>query len=128
MTIEQARVTISMHAGTTENFFDGYCYALRYGFSDLQSIIQRFDEMMCCLQTLYEFSYPIHTDRVLLAELQAMVYNSILYCNRQCADARVVGVFAEVLSETLLSILEGTENPFSAFADYKENYDDILQP
>ncbi len=128
MTTEQARAMISMHAGTTENFFDGYCYALRYGFPDLQSIQQRFDEMMFCLQTLYKTAYPIHTDRALLSELQEMVYSSILYCNRQCSDARIVGVFAEVLSETLLCILEDTENPFAAFAHYKENYDDILLP
>ena len=34
MTLEEAREKISMHAGRTESFFDGYRYALRCGFRD----------------------------------------------------------------------------------------------
>lgn len=42
MTIEEARKKISMHAGTTENFFDGYSYALRYGFRNFEDIARGF--------------------------------------------------------------------------------------
>lgn len=49
-----------------------------------------------------------------------------MYINSQAINYPVVGVFAEVLSETLFYLLENIENPFGAFDNYKENYDDIL--
>ena len=126
MTTQEARNKISMHAGATENFSDGYSYALRYGFHNLEDIQQQFDEILICLKVLQEASDFVHLDKTLLAELNAILWSSILYINNQGLHYRAVGVFAEVLSETLVYIFENIENPFHAFDNYKENYDDIL--
>lgn len=40
MTTEEARLKISIHAGKTENFLNGYRYALKYGFRDLEDMQQ----------------------------------------------------------------------------------------
>ncbi len=126
MTKQEARIKISVHSGKTENFSDGYRYALRYGFSDTQEIQQKFDELLICLKVLKEDSSFVGMDRDLLFNLNEILWGSILYINSQKTDYRIVGVFAEVLSETLFSILENTENPFEAFDNYKENYNNIL--
>ncbi len=126
MTTKEARMKISMHAGATENFSDGYRYALRYGFHNLKDIQQQFDEILMCLKVLKEAGYFVHMDKALLAELNEILLGSILYINRQAIHYRAVGIFAEVLSETLVYIFENTENPFEAFDNYKENYDDIF--
>ncbi len=126
MTTTEARLKISMHAGTTENFSNGYRYALKYGFSDLENIQHQFDEIFICLKILKEDSCSLSLNKELLADLNEILWGSILYINCQNANYRIVGVFAEVLSETLLYLLENTEEPFIAFDNYKENYDDIL--
>lgn len=126
MTTEEARLKISIHAGRIENDSEGYRYALRNGFCDLEEIQQKFDEIFICLKILKEDSYFVYIDKELLADLNEILWGSILYINSQAVNYRVVGVFTEVLSETLFYLLENTEKPFSAFENYKENYDDIL--
>lgn len=126
MTTTEARFKISMHAGRTENFSNGYRYALKYGFCDLEGIQRQFDEIFICLKVLKDASYFLSLDKELLADLNEILLGSVIYMNRQETNYRIVGVFAEVLSETLLYILENTEEPFIAFDNYKENYDDIL--
>lgn len=65
-------------------------------------------------------------DRELLADLSGIIYGSILYVNCIKSDSGIVGVFTEVLSETIVALLENVPNPFEAFDNYKINYDDIL--
>lgn len=126
MTTTEARLKISMHAGRTENFSDGCRYALKYGFQNLSDIQQKYDEIFICLKVLYENSCFVNIDKEILSELNEILWGSILYINSQEAGYRVVGVFAEVLLETMFYLLENIENPFDAFDNYKENYDDIL--
>ncbi len=126
MTTKEAREKISMHAGKTENFSNGYRYALKYGFQNLEDIQHQFDEIFICLKVLKEASYFIPFEQELFGELSEILWGTILYINRQAHDYRVIGVHAEVLSETLLYLLENAENPFVAFDNYKENYDDIV--
>ncbi len=126
MTTEEARVKIAIHAGKTENFSEGYRYALRCGFCDVKDIQQKFDEIFICLKVLKEGACFDCADTELLAELNEILWGSILYINSQGDNYHVIGVFAEVLSETLFYLLENTDNPFDAFDYYKENYDDIL--
>lgn len=78
------------------------------------------------LKILQEASYFVHMNKTLLAELNEILLSSILYINCQKIHYRTVGVFAEILSETLVYIFQNIENPFHAFDNYKENYDDIL--
>lgn len=127
MTAKEARLKISIHAGRAENFDNGYRYALKYGLRNLEDIQHKFDEIFICLKILKKACYFIHLDKELLADLNEILFGSILYINNQENNYHVVGVFAEVLSETLLYLLENTENPFIAFDNYKENYDDILK-
>lgn len=126
MTTAEARLKISVHAGKTENFYDGYRYALRYGFHNFRDIQQKYDEIFECLKVLYESSCFVNIDKELLSELNEILWGSILYINSQAVNYQAVGVFTEVLSETLFYLLENVENPFNAFDNYKENYDDIL--
>ena len=126
MTPQQAKAKLSIHAGKTENFSEGYAYALRYGFSDIETLQQKFDEIFICLKVLKEEFYIVGIDKELLSDLNQILFQSILYRNSKADNCRIVGVFAEVLSETLCYLLENTENPFEAFDNYKENYDDIL--
>ena len=65
-------------------------------------------------------------DRELLTQLSELLWGSVSYINSQKIHSRVVGIFAEVLSETLFCLLENSEHPFDAFDNYKTNYDDIL--
>ena len=126
MTLEEAREKISLHAGRTENFFDGYRYSLRSGFHDLESVQQKFDEIFTCLKMLEKASCFASIEKELLVELHEILWGSILYVNSQAFCYRAVGVFAEVLSETLYNLLDKAEDPFEAFDNYKENYDDVL--
>lgn len=126
MTAAEAISKISMHAGRTENFSDGYRYALKFGFGSLEDIERRFDEIFVCLKILKSTSYFSTLDKELLADLNEILLGSIIYMNRQQDNYRIIGVFAEVLSETLMYLLENAEDPFVAFDNYKENYDDIL--
>lgn len=126
MTTQEAREKIAVHAGRTEKFVNGYQYALKFGPCDGKELQHKFDEILICLKTLYEASDLFQLDQELLTELNEILYGSILYLNRQQANYRVVGVFAEVLSETMLYLLEHAEEPFIAFDCYQENYDDIL--
>lgn len=126
MTETEARLKISMHAGETEDFSRGYRYALKYGFSDFANLQKMFDEIFLCLKELERVSFLVTFDRKLLYELNEMLHGSILYVNSQAAYYKKVGVFAEVFSETICYLLNGSEGYFEAFANYKENYDDIL--
>ena len=46
--------------------------------------------------------------------------------NKQLSNYRVIGVFAEVLSEVMIDFWGDTQEPFVAFDNYKENYDNII--
>ena len=54
MTPAKARLKLAVHAGETENFAGGYRYALKYGFCNLEDMIQKFDEIFICLKLLNE--------------------------------------------------------------------------
>lgn len=125
MTSEEAKEKIAIHSGSAEGFAAGYVYALRYGFCDnLEDIQQKFDEIFMCLKVLKESSCFL--DKELIRDLSQILWQSILYVNKQLSYYRVIGVFAEVLSETLIDLFGDIEEPFVAFDNYKENYDDIL--
>ncbi|MBR1703682.1 MAG: hypothetical protein IJ716_17345 [Lachnospiraceae bacterium] len=49
-----------------------------------------------------------------------------MHAGRTGVFYRAVGILAEVLSETLYNLLDKAEDPFEAFDNYKENYDDVL--
>ncbi len=67
-------------------------------------------------------------DKELIRDLSHILWQNILYMNKQLSYYRAIGVFAEVLSETLMDLLgEDTQEPFLAFDNYKENYDDIFR-
>ena len=125
MTKEEARVRLAMHAGKGETFTQGYRYAVKYGFPSLSSLKEQFDELFLCLKELLKEPYGAE-QKELFADLSEIILGSILYINRQGKQYRVVGVFAEVLAETMYNIAEGVENPFEAFDAYPDNYDDIL--
>ncbi|HIY21736.1 MAG TPA: hypothetical protein H9841_07550 [Candidatus Flavonifractor merdigallinarum] len=127
MTAEEARQNLAMHAGRTEHFSHGYCYALRFGFRHLEEIQSKFDDIFFSLQILNNASYFVHPDSDLLVDLSEILYGSILYVNRQMKYERAIRVFAEVLSETFLSLFGQEPHPFVAFEHYRENYDDQLQ-
>lgn len=126
MTNQEARLKIAIHSGRTEKFSEGYLYALRYGFKDISDIQQKFDDIFICLNELKEVFYSSGAERELLADINEILYGSILYINRNKNDFSVVNIFAEVLSETMVYLLENAEYPFEAFDNYKLNYDDIL--
>ena len=126
MTPAKARLKLAVHAGETENFAGGYRYALKYGFCNLEDMIQKFDEIFICLKLLNETGRLAQIDRELLTQLSELLWGSVSYINSQKIHSRVVGIFAEVLSETLFCLLENSEHPFDAFDHYKTNYDDIL--
>lgn len=126
MTAEEARLKISVHAGKTENFSNGYRYALKYGFHNAEDMHHKFEEIFTCLKILKEASYFGQFDKELFGELSEILWGSILYINSQAPNYRIIGVHAEVLSETLLYLFENAKEPFVAFDNYKENYDDIV--
>ena len=61
-----------------------------------------------------------------MRDLSQILWISILYMNKQSPHFRVIGVFAEILSETLVDLFGDMEEPFVAFDSYKENYDKIF--
>lgn len=125
MTAEEARTRIAIHAGSAEGFTGGYVYALRYGLcNNLEDIQQKFDEIFLCLKILKKTS--CFWDNELIRDLSQILWQSILYMNKQLSYYRVIGIFAEVLSETLVDLLGDTEEPFVAFDNYKGNYDSIF--
>lgn len=125
MTAEEARARIAIHAGNAEGFTDGYVYTLRYGFrNNLEDVQQKFDNIFMCLKVLKKSSCFL--DKELIRDLSQILWQSILYMNKQLSYYRVIGVFAEVLSETLVDFFGDTQEPFVAFDNYKENYDDIF--
>lgn len=126
MTKEEARARLAMHAGKGEAFTQGYRYAVKYGFPSLSTLKEQFDELFLCLKELVKEPYWAE-QKELFADLSEILWGSILYINRQGKQYRVVGVFAEVLAETMRCIAEGAENPFEAFDAYSDNYDDILR-
>lgn len=127
MTAEEARAGIAIHAGNAEGFTDGYVYALRYGFrNNLEDVQQKFDDIFKCLKVLKKSSCFLYLDKELIRDLSQILWQSILYMRKQLSYYRVIGVFAEVLSETLVDFFGDTEEPFAAFDNYKGNYDDIF--
>ncbi|WP_353097431.1 hypothetical protein [Tissierella praeacuta] len=126
MTKAEVRLKIAIHAGRSNDFSEGYRYALRYGLKNLLELQQKFDEIFLCLKELKEFFYLPEVERELLADLNEILYGSILYSNNKESNYCVVQIFSEILSETLVHLLENAEYPFEAFDNYKENYDDIL--
>lgn len=126
MTEAEARSKIAVHAGKHDDFSDGYVYALKYGFQSISELQQKFDDIFTCLKKLKTAFYNNAIERELLADVSEILYASILYVNSQKTAGHVVRIFSEVLSETLVYLLENTEYPFEAFDHYAENYDDVL--
>lgn len=126
MNAAEAKLTLAMHAGRTEDFGNGYRYRLKYGFSALHEMRNMFDEIFACLKVLQENSYFSRPDKEALADISELLWGSVLYVNSQAGHYRVIGVFAEVLSETLLYLLEDAEDPFAAFDAYMENYGELF--
>lgn len=126
MTKAEARLRLAIHAGRSNDFSEGYRYALRYGFNHVLELQQKFDDIFLCLKELKECFYLPKVERELLADVNEILYGSILYCHHKGSHYGAVQIFAEVLSETLVQLLENTEYPFEAFDHYKENYDDLL--
>ena len=122
----EARLKIAVHAGKTENFIEGYSYVLRYGVKSPIELQQKFDEIFECLKELKEVFDAPEVEREFLADLNQILLSSIIYINNEKSAYGIVNVFAEVLAETILYLLEQHEVPFEAFDNYKENYDDIL--
>ncbi len=125
MTSEEARTRIAIHAGSdAEGFTAGYVYALRYGFGNLEDVQQKFDDIFGCLKVLEKSSCFL--DKELIVDLSQILLQSILYVNQQLDNYRVIGVFAEVLSEVMVDFWGDVQEPFVAFDNYKENYDNII--
>ena len=126
MTAAEAALKLAVHAGRTADFGSGYRYRLKYGFDSLQELQDMFDEIFACLKVLQTGSYFSRPDKEVLADISELLWGSVLYMNSQEKHCRAIGVFAEVLSETLLYLLEDTEDPFAAFDAYKENYGELF--
>ena len=77
-----------------------------------------------CLKVLKKSSCFL--DKELIRDLSQILWQSILYINKQLSYYHAIGVFAEILSETLVDFLGDIEEPFVAFDNYKMNYDDIF--
>lgn len=124
MTIEEAKNLLAIHAGRIEECFDqGYCFKLRYGMKSEDEIEKLFDEIMACLKCLKDLFYNDKIARQMMADLQSILAQSILYINLNKGHVERVGIYTEVLAETLVYLLENVEQPFEAYDHYKENYD-----
>ena len=124
MTKEEAKNLLAIHAGRTEECFDqGYCFKLRYGLKSEDEIEKLFDEIMACLKCLKDLFYNEEIARQMMADLQSILAQSILYINLNKGHVERVGIYTEVLAETLVYLLENVEQPFEAYDHYKENYD-----
>lgn len=124
MTNDEAINLLAIHAGRNEECFDqGYCFKLRYGIKDEEAIEDLFDEIFACLKCLKDLFYNEQIDRHIIADLHSILAQSILYINLNKAYVERISIYTEVLSETLVYLLENAEQPFEAYDHYKENYD-----
>lgn len=124
MTKDEARSLLKVHAGSNEACFDqGYCFKLRYGIKSEEEIEKLFDEIFACLKCLKDSFYKENISRDLLADIQSIQAQSILYIHQKETYGERIGIYTEVLSETLVYLLENIEQPFVAYDHYKENYD-----
>ena len=124
MTKDEARSLLKVHAGNNEACFDqGYCFKLRYGIKSEEEIEKLFDEIFACLKCLKDLFYKENISRDLLADIQSIQAQSILYIHQKETYGERIGIYTEVLSETLVYLLENVEQPFVAYDHYKENYD-----
>lgn len=124
MTKDEARRLLKVHAGSNEACFDqGYCFKLRYGIKSEEEIEKLFDEIFACLKCLKDLFYKENISRDLLADIQSIQAQSILYIHQKETYGERIGIYTEVLSETLVYLLENVEQPFVAYDHYKENYD-----
>lgn len=124
MTKEEAKNLLAINAGRNEECFDqGYCFKLRYGMKSEDEIEKLFDEIMACLKCLKDLFYNDEIARQMMADLQSILAQSILYINLNKGYVERVGIYTEVLTETLVYLLENVEQPFEAYDHYKENYD-----
>ena len=92
----------------------------------MEEIQQKFDDILISLKVLKKGSCSLCLDKELMRDLSQILWISILYMNKQSPHFRVIGVFAEILSETLVDLFGDMEAPFVAFDCYKENYDKIF--
>lgn len=124
MTKDEARSLLKVHAGSNEACFDqGYCFKLRYGIKSEEEIEKLFDEIFACLKCLKDSFYKENISRDLLADIQSIQAQSILYIHQKETYGERIGIYTEVLSETLVYLLENVEQLFVAYDHYKENYD-----
>lgn len=124
MTKDEAINLLAIHAGRNEEYFDqGYCFKLRYGMKSEDEIEKLFDEIMACLKCLKDMFYHDEIARQMMADLQSILAQSMLYINLNKAYVERISIYTEVLSETLVYLLENVEQPFEAYDHYKENYD-----
>ena len=114
MTPAKARLKLAVHAGETENFAGGYRYALKYGFCNLEDMIQKFDEIFICLKLLNETGRLAQIDRELLTQLSELLWGSVSYINSQKIHSRVVGIFAEAVSYTHLDLVQHPDRLIAA--------------
>lgn len=125
MTQTEARYKLAMHAGKTEDFFMGYRNAMRDGFKNISELQQKFEEIFACLKELKEVFYAGKIEREIIAELSEILNGCIIYIRNKEKAYDIVEIFAEVLSETIVNLLMNVENPFGAFDNYKDNYDEF---
>ena len=136
MTKDEARSLLKVHAGNNEACFDqGYCFKLRYGIKseeEIEKLFDKFSELLHkedyakakeVLENLKDLFYKENISRDLLADIQSIQAQSILYIHQKETYGERIGIYTEVLSETLVYLLENVEQPFVAYDHYKENYD-----
>lgn len=127
MTELEARFILGTHAGRTENFMEGYVYALRYGIKSFEKQQRKFDEIFECLKKLEKIFYCQKIEREILEDLCVIQYQSILYINNKNGlYTKQIQILTEVLAETIVYLLENVENPFEAYENYKINYEEKL--
>lgn len=84
MTKDEARSLLKVHAGSNEACFDqGYCFKLRYGIKSEEEIEKLFDEIFACLKCLKDSFYKENISRDLLADIQSIQAQSILYIHQK---------------------------------------------
>lgn len=83
MTNPEARLRIAVHAGRSNDFSEGYRYALRHGSNNVLELQQKFDDIFLCLKQLKDLFYFPEVERELLADVNEIMYGSILYCNHK---------------------------------------------
>ena len=84
MTKDEARSLLKVHAGSNEACFDqGYCFKLRYGIKSEEEIEKLFDEIFACLKCLKDSFYKENISRDLLADIQSIQAQSIIYSSKR---------------------------------------------